>query len=140
LIFTTDSAAQAGNNGYTAGSQMIGVDFAFALYGGQTALTATNLVATLFGANIFTGNAGSDDNANYGQLQDASSSGIVPNTSQAAPLFLNLFVWEGNVFTSYAAALAGGDYTGTTGAWQNNSGGGLTLAVPMNAMLIYGSR
>lgn len=127
LFFTLDTAAQAGHNGYTAGSQMMGADFSFALFGGATALTATNPVTSL------TGGAIAGDNGNWGQLI-VSGSQTVPNTSAASLLYLNIFVWEGSTFLSYAAALTGGDYTGTSGAFLNPSGGGPTPASTLSGM------
>jgi len=126
LIFTLDPAAQAGNNGYgSANSQMLGQDVSWALYGGATAGAATTLLASLTGSGI------TGDNANWGQITDGTGAAIgVPGTAAGATVYLDLYVWEGNTFSSYAAALAGGDYTATTGAFANNSGG-LTAGGPV---------
>jgi len=125
LIFTTDPAAQFGTagNGGPVGNQKLGVDSSFVLVGGTTAasvasITGGNTVLSWTGANV------PGDNSNWGVLRGNVGVGnAVPGTTLAGTYFFNLFVWEGNTFQTFAAALAGGDYTGQTGAFQSGAGG-----------------
>jgi len=122
LIFTTHTASQAGQLGYSVGSsQMLGVDVNFQLFGGATAGQATNLVASAIGSGQIAG-----DNGNWGQIGISGTFGV-PGTTVASTVFLDLKVWEGN-FASYALAQAANSWTGDTGAFQNTSGGGATPA------------
>lgn len=119
LIFTTDTASQAGNLGGTAGSTLIGDDFSWALYGGATASSsALTLVASE------TGSAITGDNINWGQFEGLAQTYTVAGTTASSTVYLELYVWEGNTFTSYAAAVAGGDYAADSGVFANPSGGG----------------
>ena len=126
LIFTLDTTAQAGHLGYTAGSQMIGTDFNFALYGGATSGGASNLILSLTGTNA----AAAGDNANWGELSGPGAQQNVPGTTATSPVFLDLQVWEGTA-TSYAASTS---YKGDTGVFVNPSGGGVTAAQPLYGM------
>jgi len=125
LIFTTDPAAQFGTagNGGPAGNQKLGVDSSFVLVGGSSAAA----VASITGGNTvlsWTGASVTGDNLNWGQLVGNSGTGnAIPGSTLAGTYFFNLFVWEGNTFQTFAAAQAGGDYTGSSGAFQNAAGG-----------------
>jgi hypothetical protein len=127
LIFTTDDSAQAGNLGYTAGSKLLGVDVSFQLFGGPTPDQATNIVATVIGNNI------TGDNVNWGQIGYGSSTFVVPNTVANNTVYLQLFVWEGNQFSTFAAAAAGG-YAAASGVFANPSGGGAAQPAPLWGM------
>jgi hypothetical protein len=122
LIFTADPAAQEQNNGGTAGLTLIGVDFSWALYGGATAATATDTTGSLVASE--TGTAIVGDNANWGQFAGPATAASVAGTTASGTVYLDLYVWEGNTFSSYTAALAGADYTGTSGVFSQASGGG----------------
>jgi hypothetical protein len=126
LIFTSDTAAQWGNNSGPAGSQLLGVDSSFVLVGGTSSASVASIV-TGAGGNIVlsvTGNAITGDNVNWGQLQaNAGIGNLVPGVTVSGPAFFNLFVWEGNGFADYASAVAGGDYAGSSGAWTQVVGG-----------------
>jgi hypothetical protein len=114
LIFTTDSTEQAGG-----GSTLIGNDFSWALYGGATATTATTLLASETGSAI----TGDNTSANYGNLYYGANAVSVPGTTAAGTVYLELFVWEGSTFITYAAAASGGDFVGDSGVFANGSGG-----------------
>ena len=112
LIFTLDPTAQAGNLGYGQGSQMLGVDVNWELYGGATAGTATTLITGEVGTN----GAAAGDNANWGQFNGPGSQQYVPGTTTASGTgFLDLQVWEGTA-TSYATSLS---YKADSGAFAN---------------------
>jgi hypothetical protein len=119
LIFTTDTTAQAGTLGGTAGSTLIGQDFSWALYGGATASSsALTLVASETGSDT------AGDNINWGQFQGLAQTYTVAGTTASSTVYLELYVWEGTTFTTYAAAAAGGDFVGDSGVFANASGGG----------------
>ena len=118
LVFTLDPSAQAGHLGYHAGSQMMGLDFSFQLYGGPTPTQATTLFYSL------TGSAIAGDNANWGQFTGTNRALNVPGTTASTTVYLDLKMWEGSTFNTYNAALLGGDYTADSGAFANPSGGG----------------
>jgi len=117
LIFTLDVASQAGTLGGPAGSDLIGADFSWALLGGSSASSLTAIAS-------FTGSQISGDNANWGQLQGPGQAASIAGTTAGATVYLELEVWEGSAYSSYAAALAAGDYSGTSGVFTNPSGGG----------------
>ena len=125
LIFTMDPTAQAGNLGYGQGSQMLGVDVNFALYGGATAGTANTLIVSLTGTN----GAAAGDNANWGQLSydQGAQQYFVPGTAAAATVYLDLQVWEGTA-TTYAASTS---YKADSGVFANPSGGGAGVPQPL---------
>src|SRR5215469_5487468 len=126
LIFTPDPSAQAGHLGYTStDSQMLGIDVNVAVWGGASATTATNLIASL------TGSAITGDNANWGQLLISGSQSAIPGSTAGATIYLDVQAWEGN-FASYYAAEAGNEfYLGDTGVFANASGG-ITASGPVN--------
>ena len=127
LIFTSDPTAQAGNNGYSvSGSQMMGADFNWVLYGGATLTSATNSIVSEIGTN----GAAAGDNANWGQLSGPGAQQAIPGTTATSPVFLDLQIWEGTA-TSYAASTS---FKGDTGVFQNVSGGGVTAAQPLYGM------
>ena len=126
LIFTLDATAQAGNLGYGGGSQMLGVDVNFALYGGATAGTATNLIESLTGTN----GAAFQDNANWGQITGGGAVHNVPGTAGAGTGFFDLQVWEGTA-TSYAASTG---YKSDTGVFQSLMSSGLKAPLPLYGM------
>lgn len=129
LIFTADTTSQAGNLGGTAGSTLIGNDFSWALYGGATdSSSALTLLASA------TGSAITGDNANWGQFLGESTQVAVTGTTASSTVYLELYVWEGNTFTSYAAAAAGGDYVGDSGVFANGSGGGANPATALTGL------
>ena len=122
LIFTLDPTAQAGNLGYGQGSQMLGVDVNFALYGGPTAGTANTFILSLIGTN----GTAFHDNLNWGQLFYGQQQ-YVPGTAGAGTVYLDLQVWEGTA-TSYTASTS---YKADSGAFANPSGGGLGEPQPL---------
>jgi hypothetical protein len=116
LFFTTDPADQAGPNGYTPStSTMIGADFSFAIYGGSTAGTATTLLASFTGGEIV------GDCANWGQLEGPTALATPVGSGALTTVWMQVFAWEGNTFSTYAAAVLGGDYAGFTPVFQNPS-------------------
>jgi hypothetical protein len=117
LIFTTDPTEQEGSTGGTAGSTLIGDDFSWELLGGASA-SSLSAVASFTGGQIV------GDNQNYGQFQGPSAGEDVPGTTASSTVFLELLVWEGNSFSTYAAAQLAGDYTGSSGVFTSASGGG----------------
>jgi hypothetical protein len=120
LIFTTDTTEQAGNfpgQGGAAGSTLIGEDFSWALYGGTTSSGLT-----LLGSQ--TGSAIVGDNANWGQVADLADLFTVAGSTTGSTVYLELYVWEGSTYSTYAAASAAGDYVGDSGVFQNTTGGG----------------
>ena len=123
LIFTSDPTAQAGNLGYGQGSQMLGVDVNWVLYGGATAGTATTLITGEVGTN----GAAAGDNANWGQLYGGGQQYNVPGTTPSSTVFLDLQVWEGTA-ASYAASTS---YKADSGAFANPSSGGAGVPQPL---------
>ena len=123
LIFTSDPTAQAGNLGYGQGSQMLGVDVNWELYGGATAGTATTLITGEVGTN----GAAAGDNPNWGQFNGPGAQQAVPGTTATSLVFLDLQVWEGTA-TSYAASTS---YKADSGAFANPSGGGVGTPEPL---------
>jgi hypothetical protein len=119
LIFTTDTADQAGHNGYaSADSTMMGADFSWALFGGATSGTATTFIVG------DTGGAITGDNVNWGDIQLQSGTGQnVSGTTAGNAVFLDLQVWEGSTFSTFALAAAGNDYRADSGVFSNPSGG-----------------
>lgn len=126
LIFTLDTAAQWGNNGGPSGSQLLGTDSSFVLVGGTSAASVAsivtggsgNVVLSWTGANIV------GDNFNWGSLTGNTGNGnLVPGVTVSGTAYFNWFIWEGNSYADYASAVAGGDYAGSSGAFQNPVGG-----------------
>jgi hypothetical protein len=136
LIFTLDTAAQAGHNGYaSADSTMLGADVSWALYGGATAGTVTSLIASDTGSQI---NTPSDDNVNWGQIAYQTGLGQpVPGTAAGATVFLDLQVWEGSTYSTFALAAAASDYRADSGVFSNGSGG-TVAGNPVAATLLTG--
>ena len=117
LIFTTDPTEQAGNLGGPIGSQLIGKDFSWALYGASSPYSTFTLLASETGSQI------AGDNINWGQFSDGSSV-TVPGTQANSIVYLELYVWEGDAYASFEEAAASGDATGDSGVFANPSGGG----------------
>jgi hypothetical protein len=135
LLFTTDPAAQEQNQGGTAGSTLMGEDFSWALYGGATAAEAAADVASGVPLDSKTGGSITGDNAVWGCVSDSSGATFfVPGITACATVYLDLQIWEGNTFSTYAAALAGADYTGTSGVFSNPAGGGICFPSPLVGM------
>jgi hypothetical protein len=129
LIFTTDVSSQEGTLGGTAGSTLLGADFSWALYGGATdSSSALTLITSE------TGSAITGDNINWGQLQGGANAVNITGTTASSTVYLELFVWEGNTFSTYAAAVAGGDFVGDSGVFANSSGGGANPAVALTGL------
>jgi len=126
LIFTLDTLAQAQNNGGPAGSQLMGVNFSYALFAGGTAGTVNTLVSTVTGSAI---NNGSGVNATYGGIQNPSGSSIDLTSAgigSTATGFFRLQIWEGSTFSTYALAVAGNDFVADSGIFSQATGGGAT--------------
>ncbi|MGA2244232.1 MAG: hypothetical protein ABSH48_04450 [Verrucomicrobiota bacterium] len=119
LVFTEDPAAQAGNLGDPAGGALMGLDFSWALYGGASPDASMTLLASATTPAEIAG-----DNVNWGGLWGSANAvsvlGSVPNST----VYLDLYVWEGNIFPSFTTAIAAGDGVGVTGVFANPSGGG----------------
>ena len=116
LIFTADPTEQAGNLGGPAGSQLIGDDFSWALYGGSSAISVNTLIASEAGSQI------KGDNVFWGELYGGNSPVQVPGTLPNSTVYLELFVWEGDTYTSWAEAAANEPYVGESGVFSNPSG------------------
>jgi hypothetical protein len=126
LIFTTDATEQQGS-----GSTLIAQDFSWALYGGATdSSSALTLLASETGSGI----AGDNTSVGYGQLFGAATAVSVPGTAASSTVYLELYVWEGSTFTTYAAAMAGGDFVGDSGVFANSSGGGANPASALTGL------
>jgi uncharacterized membrane protein len=124
LIFTTDPTETEAAVTKSGSSTLIGDDFSWALYGGSSA-SSLSLIASQTGSSI------SGDNYFYGEIQDQNGSSFqVPGVAVGATAYLELYVWEGNTYSTYAAALAGGDYTGVSGVFSNATGGSGTPPGP----------
>lgn len=126
LIFTPDIYAQAGNLGGPAGSQLIGLDFNFSLYGGATAGTVNTLILSLVGTN----GAAAGDNVNWGQFSAGGTSYNVPGTTGAGLGFLDLQVWEGNASSFFAST----SFMADSGVFANPMGGGVTAPDSLSGM------
>jgi hypothetical protein len=110
LIFTTDTTEQQGG-----GSTLLGQDFSWALYGGASA-SSLSLIASATTASEISG-----DNYNYGQILGSSVGATVASSTPGGTIYLDLYVWEGSSYSSYAAAAAGGDFVGDSGVFSNTS-------------------
>ncbi|MGA2247214.1 MAG: PEP-CTERM sorting domain-containing protein [Verrucomicrobiota bacterium] len=64
------------------------------------------------------------DNVNWGQFAGPDTAASVPGTAASGTVYLDLYAWEGNTFSTYDAAFAGGDYCGSSGVFSQSSGGG----------------
>jgi hypothetical protein len=120
LIFTWDPAEQAGNLGGPAGSQLMGDDFSWALYGGSTAVSVNTLIASETGSQI----VGDNQYVWWGQFEGNPNEVSIPGTQADSTVYLELYAWEGDTFPTYEQALEGMDYTGDSGVFANPSGGG----------------
>jgi hypothetical protein len=119
LIFTMDPTEQAGNLGGPAGSQLIGDDFSWALYGGSSPYSVDTLVASETGSQI----TGDNETVWWGGLYGGNSSVNVPGTIAGSIVYLDLYVWEGDAYSTEPEAFAAGDYAGVSGVFANPSGG-----------------
>ncbi|MDR3434490.1 MAG: PEP-CTERM sorting domain-containing protein [Rouxiella aceris] len=126
LIFTTDSTEAYQ---FSGGSGLIADDFSWALYGGASANSLT-LITSETGSQI----AGDNSNVNYGDFTEGGDTFSVAGTTASSTVYLELYVWEGNTYSTYAAALAGGDYTGVSGVFTNPSGGGAAQPFALTGM------
>jgi hypothetical protein len=127
LIFTADTDNQWGNNGGPNASKLVGIDMSYALFGASTAggiNTSLTPVATGFV---------SGDNLQWGEITITGTI-TIPSTTAAIPLYVELLLWEGSTYSTYALAQAGGDYVGDTGAFLNQAGGGITPASSLTGM------
>src|SRR5262249_16829487 len=64
-------------------------------------------------------------NQNWGQF-GISGNFNVPGTTGGSPVYLELFVWEGNALTYAQAVNSPPGYAGDSGVFVNPSGGGVT--------------
>jgi hypothetical protein len=127
LIFTTDATeTQAAVSG-SGTSALMGDDFSWALYGGSSASSLTLLASE-------TGSATTGDNEFWGQVYGGANQVSVTGTTANSTVYLELYVWEGSTFSTYADAVTGGDYAGVSGVFTNPSGGGNTVGSSLTGM------
>jgi hypothetical protein len=114
-VNTSPSATTGGlvflNTG--SGAALITHDFGIAFYGGTDAANLT-LLKTITGANAAQMNI-----AGAGTFTDLSGlAATIPNASGTTAFFV-IEAWNNTAFSSYAAALAAGDFAGKTAPFAN---------------------